>query len=383
MNPTDARRVAGSKWDIAIVGAGPGGAVAAAILSRRERRVLLIERSAWPREKVCGGCLNSVAVGALKQAGLGSALAGALPVDNVGWCVGEESLRIAAPGGAAILRSEMDAAIVAEAVARGCAFLPGVSASLLPAKPADSHRVIQLRDADGTFMVSAGAVLSCDGIGGTTLAGEPWAKWRISRGAWMGVSTTCERWPEELESGTIHMHVGHGGYVGLVRMSAGHVHLAAALDPAVCRSVGGPAGLITEIMRFCRRPAWPGVDSARFRGTSELTRRRNRVGGHRVLAVGDACGYVEPFTGEGMAWAILSARQAADLLPAPDSDWPLHLADQWQECHDSTTVRRQLWCRRLRPIVHYPTLAAVGVALGRAAPGIGSYLARQVQGGVA
>ena len=382
MIPYDLRSIAGNKWDVAIIGAGPAGSVAAAILSSSGRRVLLIERSAWPREKVCGGCLNAVAVGMLSDIGLGSTLAGAQRVDHVAWHVGQKSLRLSATGGAAVLRSEMDAAIVAEGVARGCTFLPGFSATLLPGEPAASHRMIQLRDARGTCVVAAGVVLSCDGIGGTTLAREPWAEWKIIRGAWMGVSTTYDQWPDELDAGTIHMHIGHGGYVGLVRLSGGRVHLAAALDPAACRNAGGPALLINEILGFCGRAVWPGAAGARFRGTGELTRRRDRVGGHRVLSVGDACGYVEPFTGEGMAWAILGARQAVELLPAPDSDWPCHLADEWQTCHSTAIIRRQLWCRRLRPMMHHPTLAAAGVALGRAAPVVSSFVARHVQGGV-
>jgi flavin-dependent dehydrogenase len=45
-------------------------------------------------------------------------------------------------------------------------------------------------------------------------------------------------------------------------------------------------------------------------GTLPLTRRTPRPAGHRVLVVGDAAGYVEPFTGEGMAWALATASAA-------------------------------------------------------------------------
>ena len=67
-------------------------------------------------------------------------------------------------------------------------------------------------------------------------------------------------------------------------------------------------------------------ESARLRGTGVMTRRRSRLGGHRVLAAGDAAGYVEPFTGEGMAWAVRSAALAAAMLPGAGEAWPGELA---------------------------------------------------------
>jgi flavin-dependent dehydrogenase len=369
--------IAGKDWDVAIIGAGPAGGVAAAVLAARGFSVVMIERSAWPRDKVCGGCVNAAAVGALKSLGLESAIAGSQPLDEVVWHVGDDTLRLAAPGGAAILRGNLDAAIVGQAVARSCTFLPATSATLLPGAPSALTREIQLRNTEDVSTISAKMVLACDGIGGTSLARETWAGWKIARRAWIGVSTTCDGWPADLEKGAIHMHVAGGGYVGLVRLGDERVHLAAAIDPSAARAAGGPGLLIEQILQL------PLPSEARFKGTAELTRRRVRVAGHRVLAVGDSCGYVEPFTGEGMAWAIESARRAAELLPAPGAEWPDDLADQWQAIHNATILRRQRWCRRLRPMMHHPALAAVGVALGNAAPAVGSFITSRIQGGVA
>jgi flavin-dependent dehydrogenase len=364
-----------SAWDVAIIGAGPAGGVAAAILSQRGRRVLLIERAAWPREKVCGGCLNATAVGLLSESGLAAALRPAQRLNRVAWHVGKQSLELPAPGSAAVLRSELDAAIVAGAVVRGCTFLSGVSAQLLPDAGEKAYRSLLLRDSRHAVTIRAGAVLACDGIGGTSLAGEPWSRWRVARGAWIGVSVTCDDWPAEIRAGTIQMHVGFGGYVGLVRLSDGSIHLAAALDPGACRSAGGPASLVGRILHSCGRES---SARCRFRGAGGLTRRRDRLGGYRVLAVGDACVYVEPFTGEGMSWAIASARAAAEILPSPGAEWPANLADQWQSRHHATIVRGQRLCRGLRRMMHHPTLVAAAVAVGRAVPAVGSYLAGRV-----
>src|SRR5438309_9243320 len=55
--------------DVAVVGAGPGGSAAAYYLARRGLDVLLLDRSEFPRDKICGDGLTPRAVGALKEMG--------------------------------------------------------------------------------------------------------------------------------------------------------------------------------------------------------------------------------------------------------------------------------------------------------------------------
>ena len=57
-------------WDVALVGGGPAGAMAALHLARGGRRVLVLERSAYPRDKICGDALIPDAIRALERAGL-------------------------------------------------------------------------------------------------------------------------------------------------------------------------------------------------------------------------------------------------------------------------------------------------------------------------
>ncbi|HEX4124674.1 MAG TPA: NAD(P)/FAD-dependent oxidoreductase [Tepidisphaeraceae bacterium] len=371
-------------WQVAVIGAGPAGCVAAAILAGEGRRVLLVEKSKWPREKVCGGCLNRSAIQTIRSAGLGPALtgvAGARKLDRVIWRCGRGELSIPMPAGVAMLRSELDAGLAAGAERRGCVFLPGATATVLARRDGDACRSILLRRGDRSQTVSAEAVLACDGIGGTSVENEPWVRWKIARRGWIGVSATIAGDCAGVAGGAICMHVGEGGYVGLVRLSDGRVHLAAALNPRRCRAEGGPGIVIEIILASTGIIMGPALDSAKLRGTGAMTRRRDRLGGHRVLAVGDASGYVEPFTGEGMAWAVRSAALAAAMLPRAGEEWPAELPARWQAAHAAAIGGRQRLCRAARPIVRHPGVVSALIGCGSLLPWIGGGIASHVCGG--
>jgi menaquinone-9 beta-reductase len=84
--------------------------------------------------------------------------------------------------------------------------------------------------------------------------------------------------------------------------------------------------------------------------------------------LGDAAGYVEPFTGEGMTWAMLSAISVAPLA----KEWlrtrqdsrrqSVALANAWSRQHRSLLARRQRNCRNLAYLLRHPS--AVRTALG-------------------
>src|SRR5215212_4439345 len=57
-------------WDAVVIGAGVAGSIAAYQLARSGARVLLVDRATFPRDKVCGCCLNAHALRALEECGL-------------------------------------------------------------------------------------------------------------------------------------------------------------------------------------------------------------------------------------------------------------------------------------------------------------------------
>ena len=102
--------------------------------------------------------------------------------------------------------------------------------------------------------------------------------------------------------GSIHMAMGDGGYVGLVRVEDGSLNVAAAVSPSAMKRAGNPTSLLNSLLQGAGWPEIPEGRAPKWKGTPELTRRPAQVGAERILSVGDASGYVEPFTGEGMFW---------------------------------------------------------------------------------
>ena len=104
-------------------------------------------------------------------------------------------------------------------------------------------------------------VLACDGIAGTLLTNEPWAAWHppqrldgcLNNSSFLSVY--CSTFYSLLFRDACRRDAHRpGGYVGLVELPDSRTHLAAALDPALCQTAGGPAPLIQQILNSCNHP---------------------------------------------------------------------------------------------------------------------------------
>ena len=115
------------------------------------------------------------------------------------------------------------------------------------------------------------------------------------------------------------MHVGPGWYVGLAPLAGGRLNVGMALP------MDGPQRSAAD--RFAggdrRHPgrgaaAWPAQRLTPIRGASPIGHRVAGVAGPGWMLVGDAAGFIDPFTGEGIYRALRSARAAAEALAAGD-----------------------------------------------------------------
>lgn len=351
------------EWDVVVVGAGPAGSTAARLVAARGLSVLLVDRSEFPRHKVCGCCLNHAVSQALNDVKQGQTLRqmGALPLTSVELVGFGRRVRFSLPAGSVLSRSRLDSGLVSNARLVGARFLPSTIA-LLGEERADRWEIeLQHKVEERSRKVSASVVVCADGLDGGFLKRHPEYAPAVFSKSRLGLGLLVDGTRSVLEPGQIRMVVGRAGYVGAVRLEDGRVDVAAAVDRTALRQ-SGPAEWISGIL--ARNGCLEGLDiGGSIRGTPALTRRHHAHGGPRLFLLGDAAGYVEPFTGEGIAWAVSSAILAAPLVSRACRDWRPAISQAWERLYRRSIGRRQSIIRLTASVLKKPLLSRVIISV--------------------
>lgn len=346
---------AGKLWDVVVIGGGPAGSVAARQMSQRGMSVLLVDKASFPRTKACGGCLNQNALNTLDRIGLGSLTrrSSAGPIKRIRIYSPQEGAVLTLPGGVSISRRSLDAALIKAAIDQGVTFKEQTMASLRSVEP--GFRTLLLRHDGQPQIVRTKLVLAANGLTGRLLDCERGLRPRTSQRAHIGVAAVMNHDASYAEAGTIYMACGRGGYVGVVRLENDQMNVAASLDPRFIRAADGPQGATAQILHQTGLPPIHWSAQTRWLGTGALTRKRC-VAAQRLLVLGDAAGYVEPFTGEGMAWALNSALAVAPLAQHAVQKWNDTIQRDWSRWHRYHIYHRQHACRLMTAVLRRPLI---------------------------
>ena len=356
----DLESVCSQPWDVIVIGAGPAGSVAAHRSAMSGLRTLIVDRKAFPRTKVCGACINGRALNVIRQAGLGEVVDSLDGVPLTQFCVRASPTREAQvplpPTSLAVGRDELDSALVKAAIHEGAHFEPGTTATVLNATDGVTRQVA-LSQHDRRLMARSSLVIVADGLSQSCLKELPEFQSTTTRATRVGVGGVVEAGNDNsYERGRIYMAVNRQGYVGVVRLKDDRFNVAAAVCPDVVKNSRSTSHLIGQMLESVGFPIPIELDNVRWGGTVGLTRTSNRVAGTRLLLVGDAGGYVEPFTGEGIAWAVTTGAAAASLGHRSMINWSSKTESMWTQNHASLVKRHQLWCRRLAGLLRYPAV---------------------------
>ena len=318
--------LAGRRVDVAVVGGGPAGSATALLLARAGRDVLLLDARTFPRPKPCGDYLNPVGAQALAHLGLDGALADvSLPLRGM-VIVSPGGREVVAPfpagQGLSVPRDALDAALLQAASGAGVEVRTGV-----PVIGIDGHGGAWTgAPRRGTWRVET----PLGRVEARVLVGADGYRSRVAAAAGLGgAGPRRGRFALALRvrglrtrPGYAEMHLAHDAYCGVSAFPDGWANVTPVLAPrGLDRRVRrDPAALDTVLARFPRlhtRLRQPGVEVAPgWRAVGPLGFWRRRPAGPGVVLVGDAAGFVDPLTGQGVTLALAGAVRAARVIDA-------------------------------------------------------------------
>lgn len=364
-----------SDYDAVVIGAGPAGALSTYLLARTGRRVLLVDKKRFPREKVCGGCLNARATSVLRSVRLGNLVADidAQPLERLFVHAEQRILTLPLTKSFSVGRSELDQALVEAAQKAGAMFLPETSAKIGALCGNGSTRLVELRGHDATWRVESAAVIAADGLTHSSLPGTT----SVADGSMVGVGAVVHG-DDTFRPGEVRMIVGDAGYVGMVRLSGDRLNMAAAVRSECLRE--GPAGAVERLLHAAGFKIPPKLSEASWQGTPPLTRFAVSVADDRLFVLGDATGYVEPFTGEGMTWALESATLLTPILLEllEGRLTPAAAANTWSRSLLQTQQRRQTWCRRVAWVLRTPWRRRTALSVASLIPKLPQWIMHRI-----
>jgi flavin-dependent dehydrogenase len=363
--------------DVLIVGAGPAGTVAATVLARNGARVRIVDRARFPRDKLCGDTVNPGTLALLRRLNMADRLeARGLPVAGM-IVTGADGVAVESRypdglQGRAMVRRELDWSLLQQATAAGAEFEPCTSV----------RRAIMDDDVVSGVVVNdermrrARVVIAADGRHSTLafalgLARHPEHPRRWAIGAYFENVIQLSPFGE--------MHVRRGGYIGVAPVPGGLTNVclvkpreapgqAAAASDATFRD---PEALLRRELardpvlreRFSRaRLVTPPV----VLGPLAVDVKPHAIPG--LLLAGDAAGFIDPMTGDGLRFAVRGGELAAlAALQALANGWTgVHARLAHERRHEFATKWR--FNRTLRTLVSFPAAVRVGEAVALVAP---------------
>jgi geranylgeranyl reductase family protein len=308
--------------DVIVVGAGPAGAALAALLRARGHDVLLLDAARFPRDKVCGEGVSPRAWSVLEAFGAAERVRALGPHPLRGMALtAPDGTRFEGrypegrPPGFAVRRLVLDAALVRHARDLGVDVREGTRVAALSWREGRVGGVV-VDTPGGPLPLAARVVVGADGRNSRVAASlglrrsHRWLRRFAVRGYWEGMEGLGDHG---------EMHVGGGGYCGVAPLSPTLANVAFVLDPAALAEAR--SGLEIFYRRaLCTR--WPRLAErlarARLleppRAVGPLAVDAPAVTRAGAVLVGDAAGFFDPFTGEGVTLALRSAELAAEAI---------------------------------------------------------------------
>lgn len=375
--------------DVAIAGAGPAGAFAAAILAQAGLRVSMFDRARFPRHKLCGDTLNPGALAAIRRhVDVTSLEATSDPIDGM-VLTGPGGVRVRGQygrgiTGRSITRLVLDKWLIDRAVEAGAQLHEEVVVRDVAMGDGRVTGIIASGRHGQALTHSARIVIAADGRRsaiaiGRGLSRQPrrprrWAIGRYFSGV-TGVTSLGE------------MHVRRGYYIGVAPVPGGLTNACLVVSHPPSRGRFGATSDRGELLL-----AQPAETLGRFlKADPELAARfadaraiapptmlgpmavdTTMVGEPGLLLAGDAAGFIDPMTGDGLTFALIGAELAATIVKEvfegslPIDRAHLELAERRRQRFQS----KWRFNRALRALVSSPSSVTAAATAAKVLPSV-------------
>lgn len=306
--------------DVLVVGGGPAGSIAALVLARAGVSVTVLDRAVFPRDKLCGDSVNPGAMALLARHGLAADVeARGLPVSGMLVTGPRAAVRAHYPGGVvgrSILRRDLDLLLLEAARAAGARVELGTRVSAPLVEDVEGRRRVSgvsVRTTAGAVARTARVVIAADGRHSCLafalgLARHPVRprRWAIG-GYFEGVTSLSD---------VGEMHVRYGHYIGVAPVPGGLTNACLVVAEARARAIGSASAEALESTLAADPYLGPRFRAAR-RATpvtmlGPLAVDVTGAGVEALLLAGDAAGFIDPMTGDGLRLAMRGGELAAD-----------------------------------------------------------------------
>jgi geranylgeranyl reductase family protein len=352
-------------FDVAIVGGGPAGSVCAALSAAAGLRAVVIERENFPREKVCGDCLNPECWPILRQLGIDQRVRESphVTLASVAFVgLHDRCMKIELPQGEdaeiVIKRSLFDALLLDRARHFGAEIRETSTLTSLE----KTNGNWKLTIADG-FACQAQVVVAADGRNST-----------VARLSGLLPNTGRERVALQAHiplpsnfGNRVVLQLLPGGYSGQAPVNECELNLCL---------VGKPKSIRTLQQWASKRFDLPA--GQQWRTITPLTRAAVPPARGNLLFAGDAARVVEPFTGEGIFYALRSGALAAAAATRIVQEKSTNAAAEYAAQH-TAMYRGRLWINTLaRSAVVSPKLGSILLDFARFRPALLRFLTRRI-----
>jgi menaquinone-9 beta-reductase len=315
------RRAMTERYDLVVVGAGPGGSATAYYASKAGLNTVLLDRQEFPRDKVCGDGLMPHAASEVSLMGLGNWLDEPHHGKFTGFSIYSQTAymrqgvppSLNGPHGYVVKREETDARLLERAISAGAEFNGATRATELLRSPAGKVTGVTATNGED-LRFEAPLVVAADGVGGFAGRGMKTHQNAVARRRYY-------RGMDGPNKEDLHVFITkdmneHGaGYGWVFYLGDGRANVGAGVSTRVLARTG--RNLKDFFDRFLEEPQmaeW--LESAEPEGPAKSWSLKMGMWGARrytqgLIMVGDAGSMVHPISGEGVGYAIESGRLAA------------------------------------------------------------------------